>query len=270
MAQLQILEEGNAIIVPLEIKLGKLLEYEEIVARLRKAEKDLPPGAVPETPRMHLSDTDETPSPAIFPDADPAFVPETVKPSEEKELGPIANLGFKDETQEKPKQKTETDRLLEMLERQAVGLGKQQQTVQDESIKAGIEKFMEEGPQMGDFVNVIQMSKNPMGFMIKLINNPYVAAAIAVIAIGAIIYELYTVQGGIFDLYFKRIVVDEFIKGREREAKQAIRIGLGRSVVITTRSGTNTPESSFNSFEAVRSGEMESIKSFQIRKGYMF
>ena len=214
---LLVYEEGNAIIVPLEIKLEKLFQLEEVATKLRQIDSELPAGAVPRSPGL-----------------------------------------------------SQTDKLQGMLDKEAVGLRTGFQGDQEGMIKEGIEKFMSEGVGPEQAVNLLQMSKNPIGFMIRIISNPLVAPVIAAIVVGVILHELFTMRGGVFDLYFKRIIVDELIKGRSRESKLAIRYGLGKSVVITNESGSTVPESSFNSFEAVRSGEMENIKSFQIRKGYRF
>jgi len=214
---LLVYEEGNAIIVPLEIRLDKLFQLQEVATKLREIDSQMPEGMLPTTPGL-----------------------------------------------------SQNENLKNMLEREAVGLRKGFQGDQEGLIKEGIEKFMSEGVGPEQALNLLQMSKNPIGFMMRIISNPIVAPVIAAIAVGAVLHELFTMRGGVFDLYFKRIVVDELIKGRSRIDKEGIRVGLGKSVVITNESGSTVPESSFNSFEAVRSGEMESIKSFQIRKGYKF
>ena len=194
------MQEGNAIVVPLEIKLDKLKELEETIQKLRETEKTIPQGANPKSPGLSVYGWDDS-----------------------------------------------VEKAFENFFGNAVGTT----------------------PQAG-MNNAMQIFRNPQAWFLGLLTNPYILAAFAAAGGAKFIQELLTMHGGIFDLHFKRVVTDENIKGRSRQDKEAVRVGIGRSVVITSHSGRNTPEYAFNSFEAVRSGEMENIKAFQIRKGYKF
>lgn len=208
---IQLMEESNAIIVPLEIKLDKLHELENVVKRLREVEKDIPENARVKSPGLGDSPTTSRKG-------------ETAK-SLNDDVGQAMEEFFKNSVGTSPK----------------------------------------EGAQ-----NAMQLLSNPQGYILGLMTNPYVISAFAVIGGAKFIHELLTIHGGIFDLHFKRETQKELIKGRDLQTKQAIRVGLGASVVITSKAGTNTPGEAFHSFEAVRSGEMENIKALQIRKGYGF
>jgi len=204
-------ESGNVLIVPLEIKLGRLEKLQDAVKKLREAKKE------------YADVTDDKDDKAKKQDFDLEV--------EEKSKKEIIDI---------------TDSKTQMLD-----------TIKDSLTPEGV-------------TNIIQMSKNPMGLIMRLLSNPVTATIVASIGAGVIMHKLLTMRGGVFDLNFKRVVIAETIKGRALAEKEAIRVGIGRGVVITTNSGSTTPEYEFNSFEAVRTGQMKNIRAFQIRSGYRY
>lgn len=159
-----------------------------------------------------------------------------------------------------------TDDLQNILDREAVGLKKGFVGAKDSSLSGMLQNQL--GPK--GVTNIMQFAKNPIRLISLALTNPYIVPIIGVIATGAVLHELLVMRGGVFDLNFRRVVTQETIKGRSRQEKEKIRVGIGAGVVITTHSGYTTPEYAFNSFEAVRSGQMENVRAFQIRRGYAY
>lgn len=190
---LQILEQNNAIIVPLEIKLERLEELKKIVQDLK-----------------------------------------------EVDISSIENTG---------------------------------KGASDEQMATAIEKHMKKLiPQSGmeGVQDVTQLVTNPKGFLMGIISNPYVAAALVAAGLGAQILNWMMIQGNILDRHFKRIIAAEQLAGIRREQRKQTQTGLGRQVIFTSHSGSNEPEYAFNSYEARRSGDIDSMNAFNIRRGYKF
>lgn len=118
--------------------------------------------------------------------------------------------------------------------------------------------------------NVQSLASNPMGFILNIVSNPYVAAAILGAASAKVILDNLMLQGNILDKHFKRILANEANVGRRLHSRQAIRAGLGDQVIITNRSGSTSPAYAANTYASVRKGEIDSMKAFQIRRGYKF
>jgi len=114
------------------------------------------------------------------------------------------------------------------------------------------------------------MASNPLGFMMGLMTNPYVMAAIAAAMTGKMVLDILMLQGNVLDKHFKRIIDRENNKGLRRNERQQIRTGLGRQVIITGASGSTSPEYAINTFRSVRDGTISQADSFEIRKGYRF
>lgn len=143
----------------------------------------------------------------------------------------------------------------------------------DEQMTTAIEKHMKKlFPQTATegLQDVTQLFTNPKGFLMSIISNPYVAAALVAAGLGVQIMNWMMVQGNILDKHFKRIIASEQLAGIRREQRKQTQTGLGRQVIFTSHSGSNEPEYAFNSFEARRSGDIDSMTAFQIRRGYKF
>jgi len=195
---LQIQEQNNAIIVPLEIKLDKLNELKEIVAELKRLSSELP-----------------------------------------EEVG-----GGED-----------------LLAQDLLGAekGKKGKSIVNEIAAAS-----------NDNQQVMRLMTDPQNAIIGMMSNPYVAAALAAAGLGAAMMNWLMIQGNILDRHFKRIITEERLAGIRRDQRRQTQIGLGRQVIITSHSGSNEPEYAFNSYEARRTGQIDSMNAFQIRRGYKF
>ncbi len=187
-------ESSNAIIVPIELKLDNLEKLEEVVGRLRDADKKLPA-------------------------AEKAMTPE-----------------------------------------------------EDEMLEKTMGNMLLQGGKSANSLmsNTAGFFNNPLMFILNIVSNPYVAAAIIGAASAKMILDRLMLQGNILDKHFKRIITAERNAGRRRESRQAIRAGLGVQVIFTNESGSTSPEYAFNSYAARRNGEIDAMKIFQIRKGYKF
>lgn len=192
---LQVQEEGNAIVVPIEIKLDKLEQLREIIQELRSTASEIPIEA-----------------------SDPAA--------------------------------------------SAQDFNKQFET-------AFKEKFGEIRTPTGAS-DVRQLMDNPVQFMIGLFSNPYVAAALVAVGFGKVMLDFLMLPGGPLDRFFKRKIHMESNAALRVHEKQQTRTGLGRQVIITSATGRAGVEHAFNSYEARRTGEIDSIEFFQIRRGYRF
>ena len=187
-------ESANSIVAPIELKLANLEKLEEIVGRLREADKKLP----------------------------------------------------KQEQQISPKE--------------------------DEMLEKTMGNLLQQGGKQANagMRNAAGFFNNPMMFMLNLVSNPYIAAAILGAASAKMILDRLMMQGNILDKHFKRVITMERNVGRRRESRQAIRAGLGTQVIFTNESGSTSPQYAFNSYAARRNGEIDSMKIFQIRRGYRF
>jgi len=117
---------------------------------------------------------------------------------------------------------------------------------------------------------LVGLARNPAGFLVNIIRmHPYIAAALMAAGLGVAVFELLTRKGMPLDIHFKRILALEINKGRRREERQQIRTGR-RQVIFTSNSGSTTPELAFNSYEAVRNGEIFAMDIFRVRSGYQF
>ena len=76
-----------------------------------------------------------------------------------------------------------------------------------------------------------------------------------------------TQKGSIFDLTFRNIVDDRINVLRSRESQQEIRVGFeGKSqLILTTRAGTTSPISSYNSYEQRNNNELNHLKMRAVR-----
>lgn len=132
-----------------------------------------------------------------------------------------------------------------------------------------LRKFLPESATEGA-QDVAQLITNPKGFLLGIISNPYVATALVAAGLGKVMLDYFMLQGNILDKHFKRIIAKEQLAGLRRQQRKQTQTGLGRQVIFTSHSGSNEPEYAFNSFEARRSGAIDSMTAFQIRRGYKF
>jgi hypothetical protein len=193
---LQLQESSNAIMVPIEIKLERLEQLEEISRRMRAAD-------VPGIPAR--------------------------------------------------------DRTLSFEEDTAV----------DDAAAAMFQRLTGGSPQAG-LRNGMSFFSNPTGFLMGLMANPIVAAAILGAASAKMILDLLMMHGNVLDIHFKRLITKEDNAARRRHSRQAIRAGLGDQVIITHESGSTSPAYAINTYAARNNGDVDSMKAFQIRKGYKF
>lgn len=140
----------------------------------------------------------------------------------------------------------------------------------EETMKGMLSRGTGGGSAAAGIHNVQSLASNPMGFILNIVSNPYVAAAILGAASAKVILDRLMLQGNILDKHFKRILANENNVGRRRQSREAIRAGLGDQVIITNRSGSTSPQYASNTYAAVRNGEISSMKAFQIRRGYKF
>lgn len=194
---LQIQESGNAIIVPLEIKLGKLNELKDVVAELRKVSAEMP----------------------------------------DIDIGADVLAG-------------------DLLD--------------SEQGKKGKSMVQQISSEANDAQAVFDLLTDPKSSLVRMMSNPYVGAALVAAGLGAAMLNWFMLQGNILDRHFKRIIAQENLAGVRRAERKQTQIGIGRQVIITSHSGSNEPEYAFNSFEARRTGEIDSMNAFQIRRGYKF
>ena len=194
---LQIHEEGNAIVVPLEIKLEKLDKLEDLINELRQLDAEIP----------------------------------------------------------------------QLAEQQKPGLVGQEEfdNQWEKAFEKQIGKFNAPGPITG-----VQLLQNPVAGLISLFSNPYVASALIAAGVGMALLDWFMIQGNILDKHFKRIIANEYNVGVRRQDRQATKVGIGRQVIITTHSGRQGVEYAFNSYEAVRTGEIAQTDIFNIRYGYRY
>ena len=192
-------QNGNEILVPIEIKLDKLEQLEGIVQRLREASKQVPdvPGGIP--------------SPA----------------------GEAGQMQF------------------------------------DSAFEEMVHKTLDniqipQGPG-----SALTMMRNPSGFLIGLLSNPYVAAALMAAGLGPQILDWLTMHGMPFDKNFKRILVAEDNVGRRREDRMKVRVGL-QQVIFANTHGHQSPEYAFNSYQQVNDKEIFDMDIYRIRTGYRF
>ncbi len=328
-------ESGNALIVPLEIKLGRLDKLQDAVKKLREAKKDL--AEVEPKVEINKEEKQDKDDKAKKQDIDLSVEEKSKKKNREarkserveeskrkKDKKHDDNLDVEDSAREKELDDKETEKsifkeekeieradkkkiikafesgkfgdlteleeqttqkVIEKLNQEKVKnlseitekdftslIGKSEKEITTESVDAK-DQMMEtiKGSLTPEGVtNIIQMSKNPLGLVMRLMSNPVTAAIVAAIGAGVVMHKLLTMHGGVFDLNFKRVIVKETIKGRALAEKEAIRVGIGRGVVITTHGGSTTPEYEFNSFEVVRTGQMKNVRAFQIRLGYKY
>jgi len=137
-----------------------------------------------------------------------------------------------------------------------------------DALQNTIEKYLKKA-QTGT-ENGLDLLTNPKHFIMSLLSNPYITAALVAAGLGAQILNWLMIQGNVLDRHFKRIIADENLAGVRRMERQKTQAGLGRNVIFTTHSGSIEPEFAFNSYEAVRTGEITQTDAFQIRKGYRF
>lgn len=115
------------------------------------------------------------------------------------------------------------------------------------------------------------MVKNPIGFfqVFFLRVLPILGGILTAKEIAQFIFDELTARGRIFDLTFRRIINDEFIKLRSRELRQQIRVGE-RQAIFVSEAGSTHPLEVVNTLELVRNGDIFELDVFRVRKGYQF
>lgn len=143
----------------------------------------------------------------------------------------------------------------------------------DDTVEKKIQSILNKGigtsgPQ--GVQNAMALFQNPQGFLLSLLANPYVAAAILGTASAKMILDILMLQGNVLDKHFKRVITKEDNAARRRHSRAAIRAGLGDQVIITNESGSTSPAYAINTYAARRNGDVDTMKAFQIRNGYRF
>jgi len=138
----------------------------------------------------------------------------------------------------------------------------------EHALNDAIKKYFKKGTKGSQ--ETINFFTDAPGTIIRLLANPYVAAALVAAGLGTQILNWLMIQGNVLDRHFKRIIADEILAGVRRMERQKTQAGLGRNVIFTSHSGSTEPEFAFNSYEAVRTGEIAQTDAFQIRRGYRF
>lgn len=123
-----------------------------------------------------------------------------------------------------------------------------------------------------DFMNLVNISKNPIGMLTSAIqaNLPIIAAALMVYGLADQLFHQLTQRGGWFDLTFKRILATEFLPERSREMRQQIRLGHKQLIFTSDAGEPFIPEHTFNSLELVRNGRIFEMDEYRIRHGATF
>jgi len=238
MADFSSTVDSNRIFVPFEFKLENLEHLTNILDELKKASADLPKEAIEGMgiPRKGGGGT---------PPSKPEIYPGSTK---EKIKDPEAAKVVDEDLQQL------IDDLTEEVSPSAI-----QKKVEDT-----IDKIGESGIE-GDALNMI---RNPKGFIMGLLANPAVAAALIAAGYLTLMLEISMMQSGVLDKHFKRIVTDEYIKSVRPLERRMTQVGLGRQVIFTSESGSTSPGLAFNSYDAIHRGQIDQVDAFQIRSGY--
>jgi len=115
------------------------------------------------------------------------------------------------------------------------------------------------------------MVKNPIGFfqVFFLRVLPILGGILTAKEIVQFIFDELTARGRIFDLTFRRVINEEFIKLRARELRQQVRVGE-RQVIFVSEAGSTHPLEVVNTLELVRNRDIFELDVFRVRKGYQF
>ena len=229
--------DSNKIIVPFEFKMENLEHLTNILDELKKAAADIPDTA---KAGMEISRKGGVPVPPTTAKAKKAD-----QKMDEADKARDALL-----TQEE-------DEMMEDLMNE----------VAPDSIKKKVESALK-NMDVGVASEGLSMLKNPKGFIIGLMTNPAVAAALIAAGYLTFMLEISMMQSGALDKHFRRIVTNEIIKSVRPLQRRMTQVGLGRQVIFTSESGSTQPQLAFNSYGVLRRGEIDQVDSFQIRKGY--
>ncbi len=110
---------------------------------------------------------------------------------------------------------------------------------------------------------------HPLGIATSLIGR-IVPLAVPLVIISATesIIKALTQKGSIFDLTFRNTVDDRINVLRSRESQQEIRVGFEAKsqLIVTTRAGTTSPISSYNTYEQRNNNTLEFEKMRAVRE----
>ena len=227
--------------VPFEFSLGNLDKLKNILDEMKAISQELPEGiaAGMETPQTGGSRGTTNPLAEIYPGSGKDI------PSKDPEAAKVATDDLQDLIDELSSEASPSE------------IQKKVESALDRLAESGV------GPADG-----LQLLKNPRGFIMGLLSHPAVAAALIAAGYLTIMLELAMMQSGPMDKHFRRVVKDEIIKAVRPLQRRMTQVGIGRQVIFTSMSGFNNPGLAFNSYDAVRRGEIGQMDSFQIRKGY--
>jgi len=238
MADFSSTVDTNKIIVPFEFKLGNLESLTNILDELKKAANDLPDSAKSgmEIPRKGGGGT---------PSSIPELYPGSTKDisTDDPEAAAAVNEDLRQEIEDLAEE------------------------VSPSELRKKIESSIN-SMDMGVASEGLSMLKNPKGFIMGLMSNPAVAAALIAAGYLTLMLEISMMQSGALDKHFRRIVVNEIIKSVRPLQRRMTQVGLGRQVIFTSESGSTQPQLAFNSYAALRRGDINQVDSFQIRNGY--
>jgi len=233
--------DTNKILVPFEFKLGNLENMKNILDEMKKAAADLPDNvkAGMEIPRKGgggRGGSDPSTS-ELYPGSTKDIS------TKDPDAAAVAAQDLKEEL----------DALAAEVEPSAIS----------KKVEAAIDKL-----DMGVASEGLSLLKNPQSFIMGLMSNPAVAAALIAAGYLTIMLEISMMQSGALDKHFRRIVTDELIKAVRPLQRRMTQVGIGRQVIFTSESGSTQPGLSFNSYAVLRRGEINQVDSFQIRNGY--
>lgn len=229
--------DTNKIIVPFEFKLGNLDNMKNILDELKKVAAELPESA---KTGMEIPRKGDTPIPSA-----PELYPGSTKDISTDD--PEAAAAINEDLQQQ----------LETITAE----------LEPSAIKKKVEGALKE-IDMGVASEGLSMLKNPKSFIMGLMANPAVAAALIAAGYLTLMMEIAMMQSGPLDKHFRRIVVHELIKSVRPLQRRMTQVGLGRQVIFTSESGSTQPQLAFNSYAVLRRGEINQVDSFQIRNGY--
>ena len=231
--------DTNKIIVPFEFKLENLESLTNILDELKKAASDLPDEVKSgmEIPRKGGGGTPSASLDELYPGSTKDIS------TKDPEAAAVANQDLQQQLDELSAE------------------------VEPSQIRKKVESAIDRMDE-GVAAEGLSMLKNPKGFIIGLMSNPAVAAALIGAGYLTLMLEISMMQSGPLDTHFRRIVVDELIKSVRPIQRRMTQIGIGRQVIFTSASGSTQPALAFNSYDALRRGEINQVDSFQIRNGY--
>lgn len=239
------IDGSNKIIVPFEFKLGNLENLQNILKNLHEAAQDLPPEA-----REGMEIPQKGKEGPNWRDA-------------KKGTGANEGDGYEEEWREAKGKKMSTSQEDKLLAAWLEMINSQDKSKFEATLESVLEKIGETGGQDG-----MRMLMNPRGFIMGLLSNPAVAAALLTAGFGMAMLEIAMMHSAPLDKHFKRIVRDEFINMIRPLQRRQTQVGIGRQVIFTSQSGSTQPELAVNSYDLLRRGEINQIEAWQIRKGY--